>query len=407
MKRRKRHTLLKFIILAVIAGGVVQYSGVLKDTGVFPEKITNQISVEQKNAKAETYSGTAEEQTAKSTEISTENETADTEVPHGYAYETLTAEQKTVYDEVYRIILAHDSKVKVSTCDEKVLEKAYRSVIADHGGIFWVSGYNYTQYTMGKKIVSIDFSPSYTMERTERDSYQRRIDAVVDSILKNVDPSWGDYEKAKYVFEYLAGNVEYQMGTEQNQNIISVFLNKKTVCQGYANATQYLLTLLGIPAVVVTGTAEGDTHAWNLVQLDGAYYFMDTTWGNSSYNNGASGMGTFINYNYFAVTTGELQKTHQPNDDIIVPVCQAVKDNYYVHENLYFDTWDADSIGNVYRAAYEQGDGFCSVRFADRELYEQAFTYFITDQKIVHYCKGLTSLYYLEDSDQNVLTIKF
>ena len=75
MKRRKRHTLLKFIILAVIAGGVVQYSGVLKDTGVFPEKITNQISVEQKNAKAETYSGTAEEQTVKSTEISTENET--------------------------------------------------------------------------------------------------------------------------------------------------------------------------------------------------------------------------------------------------------------------------------------------------------------------------------------------
>lgn len=127
----------------------------------------------------------------------------------------------------------------------------------------------------------------------------------------------------------------------------------------------------------------------------------------SSYSGDGMGLDSFINYNYFAVTTGELQKTHQPNDDIIVPVCQAVKDNYYVHENLYFDTWDADSIGNVYRAAYEQGDGFCSVRFADRELYEQAFTYFITDQKIVHYCKGLTSLYYLEDSDQNVLTIKF
>ena len=52
----------------------------------------------------------------------------------------------------------------------------------------------------------------------------------------------------------------------------------------------------------------------------------------------------------------------------------------------------------LYRAAYERGDGFCSVRFADRELYEQAFAYFITKQKIVHYCKGLTSLYYLEDA---------
>lgn len=407
MKRRKRHTLLKFIILAVIAGGVVQYSGVLKDTGVFPEKITDQISVEQKNAKAETYSGTAEEQTAKSTEISTENETADTEVPHGYAYETLTAEQKTVYDEVYRIILAHDSKVKVSTCDEKVLEKAYRSVIADHGGIFWVSGYNYTQYTMGKKIVSIDFSPSYTMERTERDSYQRRIDAVVDSILKNVDPSWGDYEKAKYVFEYLAGNVEYQMGTEQNQNIISVFLNKKTVCQGYANATQYLLTLLWIPAVVVTGTAEGDTHAWNLVQLDGAYYFMDTTWGNSSYNNGASGMGTFINYNYFGVTTAEISKTHQADGTLLLPECTATADNYYVREGKYITEWEPEVIGQIYGAAYRNGAVTEEIRFSDISLYDQAKAYLIDEQHIRDYCEGITGLSYIEDRDQNVLILKF
>ena len=209
------------------------------------------------------------------------------------------------------------------------------------------------------------------------------------------------------MFDYLASNVAYSTGAPDNQNIISVFVNGETVCQGYAAATQYLLEKLDIPCAVVAGTADGQSHAWNLVKLDGEYYYMDTTWGNATYSGDGMGLDSFINYNYFAVTTGELQKTHQPNDDIIVPVCQAVKDNYYVHENLYFDTWDADNIGNVYRTAYEQGDGFCSVRFADRELYEQAFSYFITDQKIVHYCKGLTSLYYLEDSDQNVLTIKF
>ena len=216
---------------------------------------------------------------------------------------------------------------------------------------------------------------------------QAQIDETVSQILAGIDAQAPDYDKAKYVFDYLASNVAYSTGAPDNQNIISVFVNGETVCQGYAAATQYLLEKLDIPCAVVAGTADGQSHAWNLVKLDGEYYYID--------------------YNYFAVTTEELQKTHQPNDDIIVPVCQAVKDNYYVHENLYFDTWDADSIGNVYRAAYEQGDGFCSVRFADRELYEQAFAYFITKQKIVHYCKGLTSLYYLEDSDQNVLTIKF
>lgn len=407
MKKKKRHTLLKFLILAVMAGGVVLYSGVLQDTGGFPGQIRNQVYVEQKNAKAENHSGAAEKKTEKRTEISTENGTPEIEVTHGYAYETLTAEQQAVYDEVYRIIMAQDSKVKVSTCKEKVLEKAYRSVIADHGEIFWVSGYNYTQYTMGKKIVSIDFSPSYTMGRTERDYYQSQIDVVVDSILKNVDPSWGDYEKAKYVFEYLAGNIEYEMGTEQNQNIISVFLNKKTVCQGYANATQYLLTLLGIPAVVVTGTAEGDTHAWNLVQLDGAYYFMDTTWGNSSYNNGESGFSSFINYNYFGVTTAEISKTHQADGTLLLPDCTATADNYYVREGKYITEWNPDVVGQIYGTAYQNGAVTEAVRFLNTSLYDQAKGYLIDEQHIRDYCEGITGLSYIEDRDQNVLILKF
>lgn len=407
MKRRKRHTLLKCMILAVLAGAVIRYTGVFHNSFTPPGQIQSQVHVEQKNAKSKADSGTIEKHIKESQETGTENETPEAKVSHGYAYETLSTEQQTVYDEIYRIIMTHDSKVPVSTCDEKVLEKAYRSVIADHGGIFWVSGYNYTQYTMGKKTVRIDFSPSYTVDRDERDSYQSRIDSVVDSILKNVDSSWGDYEKAKYVFEYLAGNIEYEMGTEQNQNIISVFLNKKTVCQGYANATQYLLSLLGIRAVVVTGTAEGDTHAWNLVRLDGAYYFIDTTWGNSSYNNGESGFGSFINYNYFGVTTAEISKTHQADGTLLLPDCTATADNYYVKEGKYITEWEPDVVGQIYGEAYRNGAVTEEIRFSDSSLYEQAKAYLIDGQHIRDYCEGITGLSYIEDQDQNVLILKF
>lgn len=407
MRKKKRHTLLKVVILAVIVGGVAQYSGVLPDTGVLPEEIIKQIPIEQKNAKPETYSGVEEKKTEKGTEADKEKQTAEMDIPRGYAYGTLTEEEQKVYDEVYCIIMTHDSKVKVTTCDEKVLERAYRSVMADHGGIFWVSGYTYTQYTMGKKIVSIDFSPSYTMERAERESYQSQIDPVVDSILQNVDPSWGDYEKAKYVFEYLAGNIQYEMGTEQNQNIISVFLNKKTVCQGYANATQYLLNILNIPCTVVTGTAEGDAHAWNLVQMDGAYYYMDTTWGNSSYNNDSSGFGSFINYNYFGVTSEEIGKTHQADGTVPLPDCTATEDNYYVREGKYISAWEPDTVGQIYGTAYVNGAVTEAVRFSDASLYEQAKEYFIGEQHIRDYCEGITGLSYIEDKDQNVLILKF
>ncbi len=389
----------------ILLSGCQQATDQLSDiTHYVEEKIAEGKSTEVKNIEQEMDSGQAavSEETEKESEPAVEKLSADC-----YVYQTLPEEVRTVYDEVYDAILYEKEDVALSTLDKEVLNQAYVSVMADHGGIFWVSGYTYMQYTRGEKLVDLHFTPKFTMTGDERMDMQAQIDETVGQILAGIDAEAPDYDKAKYVFDYLASNVAYSTGAPDNQNIISVFVNGETVCQGYATATQYLLEKLDIPCAVVTGTANGEPHAWNLAKLDGEYYYIDTTWGNATYSGDGIGMDSFINYNYFAVTTEELQKTHQPNDDIIVPICQAIKDNYYVHENLYFDTWDADAVRNVYRAAYEQGDGFCSVRFASRELYEQAFSYFITEQNIVHYCNGLTSLYYLEDSEQNVLTIKF
>ena len=157
----------------------------------------------------------------------------------------------------------------------------------------------------------------------------------------------------------------------------------------------------------MTGTAEGDTHAWNLVQLDGAYYFMDTTWGNSSYNNGASGMGTFINYNYFGVTTAEISKTHQADGTLLLPECTATADNYYVREGKYITEWEPEVIGQIYGAAYRNGAVTEEIRFSDISLYDQAKAYLIDEQHIRDYCEGITELSYIEDRDQNVLILKF
>lgn len=376
------------------------------------EKISEGIGTGEKNTEQETVQedsqivSTETEETAETTENATDP-AAEMLSADCYVYQTLPENVRTVYDEVYDAILHHKEDVAVSTLEQEILNQAYVSVMADHGGLFLVSGYTYTQYTRGEKLVDLHFTPKFTMTKEEQVNTQAEIDAAVNQILAGIDVSASDYDKAKYVFDFLASNVAYSTGAPDNQNIISVFVNGETVCQGYATATQYLLEKLDIPAAVVTGTANGQSHAWNLVKLDGEYYYIDTTWGNATYSGENIGLDSFVNYNYFAVTTEELQKTHQPNDDIIIPVCQAVRDNYYVHENLYFDSWDADAVGEVYKTAYEQGKGFCSVKFASRELYEQAFSYLITEQKIVHYCHGLTSLYYLEDSDQNVLTIKF
>ena len=53
-----------------------------------------------------------------------------------------------------------------------------------------------------------------------------------------------------HLFDTLVRTVNYDLNAENNQNIISVFLEGRTVCQGYACATKYLQDLLGIPCTI-------------------------------------------------------------------------------------------------------------------------------------------------------------
>ena len=62
-------------------------------------------------------------------------------------------------------------------------------------------------------------------------------------------------------------------------NVLGVFNEQGAVCEAYARSFQLLLNYSGVENVFVTGTANGEGHAWNLVRLDdGNWYWYDLTW---------------------------------------------------------------------------------------------------------------------------------
>lgn len=331
----------------------------------------------------------------------------DTAYAENYAYQTLNDTAKEVYHEILTTILEHKEKIEVSTLDVDVLEEAYRALCADYGGLYWVSGYVYTQYSKGGEPTGMEFQPKYTMDETEREEIQQKIDASVEELLAGISVSDSDYAKAKYVFEILVQNVDYDAAAENNQNIISAFLNRATVCQGYACATQYLLRLLGIQSTIVTGNANGESHAWNLVRLDGEYYYMDTTWGNSRYLDSDSQMEKYVNYSYLAITSEEISRTHILDNSFKLPECTHTENNFFRKENRYYETWSPEQIGALLAESWNAGGGDVSVKFASSDLYEQALQYFITDQHIADYCENISSIFYLEDKEMYVLTFHF
>lgn len=314
-----------------------------------------------------------------------------------YAYGQLDAMEKTVYDEMLSTILNQDEKISLSTTDTDVMNRAYSALCSDYGGLFWVNGYVFTRYKKGDELVGLEFSPKYTLTEEERRQTQEEIDRVVDEWFAGISINDTDYEKAKYVYEILALKTEYVENAEDSQNIISVFLGRQTVCQGYACAVQYLLEQLGIQSMIVSGKALGQPHAWNLICLDGEYYYMDATWGNNGYRNKEGVETSFIDYNYMAMTTAEMQMGHDPDMEIDLPECTAVLNNYYIKEGNYIEEWQPDQIGAMLAKAWEE-KRVITLRFSDDSLKDQAFRYFIQDGHIADYCPGLRQINYLEDS---------
>ncbi len=291
-----------------------------------------------------------------------------------YYYDHLPEQLHEAYREMYvHIMRGEDNGTFLAYVSGEDFWDAYYAVLADHPEIFWIGTSAQIETDFTGRVVGYDLETTVPAEA--RPSMRQNLEAAADACVAGIPSTAGDYEKIKYVYEYLIDTVEYRAGSADSQNIQSALLYHTSVCAGYAKSFQYILHRLGLFCTYITGkTRDGGDHGWNMVRIDGEYYYVDVTWGDPVFVGqieGESG-GNVTNYNYLCCTEYELFRTHIPGDSISLPACTSDKYNYYKLNGFYYEYFDYDTIRSALMNSVWNGESSIVMKFGSSEALETA-----------------------------------
>ncbi|MDP4090996.1 MAG: transglutaminase domain-containing protein [Bacillota bacterium] len=208
------------------------------------------------------------------------------------------------------------------------------------------------EYSMRLNKVSLHFN--YRDGKESFLSKFAKVDSTVKKIVSSVvKPGMSDFQKELALHDYIVNNTDYDNSDTQAGSIpdddftaYGVFVNRKAVCEGYAEVMYRLLNAAGIENYIVIGTGGANPHAWNIVSIGGKYYHLDST-----FDDPVSESGNVLSYDYFNLDDSQMSWDHTWTKSDY-PACTSTVANYYVKTGKYAD--NVDEFYDIVKKGLEQ-----------------------------------------------------
>ena len=227
-----------------------------------------------------------------------------------FCYDHLEPLARQIYDIILQIardpvseLNIHVMQTTVDPFSDQFMFAYFSALFAatiDHAELFWLYPHagEATIIPCGvPELVNGRYTVFFRMEEPY-EPFEARMTAFNDAaqaFLKDIDRSASTVEIVKQIHDKLMALVTYDTATcnrheadlahtaygclvsntEGNANF--------AVCDGYSLCFEYMLQQCGIPAAVIYGKggpspSEMGGHAWSIVELDGNWYEVDSTW---------------------------------------------------------------------------------------------------------------------------------
>ncbi|OUM65671.1 hypothetical protein PIROE2DRAFT_7253 [Piromyces sp. E2] len=219
-------------------------------------------------------------------------------------YNQLNSLEKKYYDIIYnnsiktppnltiKFSITTDTSNTKKFSSELVLsaEKVFTAIVYENPQLWWLGTYQIKlSYTNTKYTITFITVPSNSKfsvySKEEISDINMEIEDVKKLIIKEINKLHftTNYAIIKYIHDFLIVKNVYTL--DENllhiRTIYGSLIDNKCVCEGYAEAFQYLAQQYNINCII----GRSSTHEWNYVEMDGKWYAVDVTFDDKSSKN--------------------------------------------------------------------------------------------------------------------------
>ena len=223
---------------------------------------------------------------------------------------------------------------------------------------------SYNRFSDGRIQYTIDAAFTYYTTAEQEAEVTEKVEALIEEL--GITDNTSDYDKVKLVYDYVCENVTYDYENLDDPDCTLKFsayaalIHKTAICQGYGTLMYRILNEVDVDTRFVAGFDDnGVDHGWNLVEVDGSYYYIDATWdaGSEEYEYFLKGESDFVDHtptSEFLDSYDIAESEYVKGEEVIVlPFTDVEEDKWYyesvkyVYENgLMYGTSDTTFAPN-------------------------------------------------------------
>ena len=247
-------------------------------------------------------------------------------------YQHMDKIQQIAYRSLLKGVQDLETEIQLPQMEKESLYQVFFQMRLDHPEVFWLTGYKYKYYKDSPNLI---FVPEYLFDKEKVREHQKAMKARVEKLVRPAK-NLSDFEKEKYVHDFICENVRYdKLKKAYSHEIIGPLGQGVGVCEGIAKAVKVLLDALGVWCIIALCGNNPEKgikyrHTWNIVKIDGIYYHLDVTFDNTLGKDQDE-----IRYDYFNLDDQHIFRDHEP---LIAPApaCTDHDHFYYKEKKLSF-----------------------------------------------------------------------